>query len=125
MKQDCIPAGCVPPVAVAVPGVSSRYPPGADPPPSRIIIIFVNNIPDYINLILQKNSLNSILTSNYSHTITKPTRITKNTATLIDNITVGIKHQGNCESVIGISVISDHLPTHISTKNIHPVNNQT
>ena len=43
-KQECIPVGCVPPAAVAVPGGSppgtppgagtprSRHPPGADPP---------------------------------------------------------------------------------------------
>ena len=32
-KQECIPVGCVlPPAAVAVGGVSTRHPPGADPP---------------------------------------------------------------------------------------------
>ena len=28
-KQECIPVGCVPPAAVAVEGVSTRYPPGS------------------------------------------------------------------------------------------------
>ena len=27
-QQECIPVGCVPPAAVAVPGVSTRHPPG-------------------------------------------------------------------------------------------------
>ena len=38
IKQECIPVGCVPPAAVAIPGglhqapPGTRYPPGADPP---------------------------------------------------------------------------------------------
>ena len=32
LQQEYIPVGCVPPVAVAVRGVSTRHPPGADPP---------------------------------------------------------------------------------------------
>ena len=42
-------------------------------------------------------------------TITKPTRITRTSATLIDNIIVG-KQFHNYEANIGISDISDHLP---------------
>ena len=45
------------------------------------------------------------LDSNLIPTIIKPTRITRNSATLIDNIIVG-KQEAN----IGISDISDHLP---------------
>ena len=44
-------------------------------------------------------------------TITRPTRITKNSATLIDNILVSQKSCGRFESNILIDNISDHLPT--------------
>ena len=49
------------------------------------------------------------LDSNLIPTITKPTRITRNSATLIDNIIVG-KQFHDFEANIGISDISDHLP---------------
>ena len=49
------------------------------------------------------------LDSNFIPTITKPTRITRNSATLIDNIIVGKQFQ-DFEANIGISDISDHLP---------------
>ena len=32
-KWECIPVGCVPPAAVAVPGASTRHPPWSRPPP--------------------------------------------------------------------------------------------
>ena len=48
------------------------------------------------------------LDSNLIPTITKPTRITRNSATLIDNIIVG-KQFHDFEANIGISDISDHL----------------
>ena len=34
-KQECIPVGCVPPVALAIPGGSSTRPPWTRPPRSR------------------------------------------------------------------------------------------
>ena len=43
-------------------------------------------------------------------TITKPTRITRTTATLLDNIIVGRIFQTNYEPNIVISDLSDHLP---------------
>ena len=49
------------------------------------------------------------LDSNLIPTITKPTRITRNSATLINNIIVG-KQFHDFEATIGISDISDHLP---------------
>ena len=49
------------------------------------------------------------LYNNLIPTITKPTRITRNSATLIDNIIVG-KQFHDYEANIGISDISDHLP---------------
>ena len=43
-------------------------------------------------------------------TITKPTRITRSTATLLDNIIIGRTFQANYEPNIVISNLSDHLP---------------
>ena len=43
-------------------------------------------------------------------TITKPTRITHNTATLIDNMYVKLKDHSNIYSGIIQTHISDHLP---------------
>ena len=56
-----------------------------------------------------KEFINTNLDKNLIPTITKPTRITKNSATLIDNIIVGKQFQ-EYEANIGISDISDHLP---------------
>ena len=53
-------------------------------------------------------------------TVTKPTRITRTTSTLIDNIFIGKKYQGEYTSNIGISDISDHLPLILNIKNLNP-----
>ena len=50
-------------------------------------------------------------------TITKPTRITRSTATLLDNIIIGRDLQTEYESSIVISDISDHLPCLLKIKN--------
>ena len=57
---------------------------------------------DFIELNLDNNLLPSI---------TRPTRITKSSATLIDNIIVSQSLMANCESRIVIDHISDHLPS--------------
>ena len=44
-------------------------------------------------------------------TITRPTRITQRSATLIDNIFVSSKLHRNFDSMIILDDISDHLPT--------------
>ena len=44
-------------------------------------------------------------------TITRPTRITKNSATLIDNILVSQSLCGNYDSGILVDDISDHMPS--------------
>ena len=49
-------------------------------------------------------------------TITKPTRVTRSTATLIDNIIIGRELQTDFEASILISDISDHLPGLITVK---------
>ena len=53
-------------------------------------------------------------------TVTKPTRITRTTSTLIDNIFIGKKYQGEYTSNVGISDISDHLPLILNIKNLNP-----
>ena len=50
------------------------------------------------------------LSYNILPTITKPTRVTHNTATLIDNIYISTKFKANAHSAIISSDISDHLP---------------
>ena len=57
---------------------------------------------DFIELNLDNNLLPSI---------TRPTRITKSSATLIDNIIVSQSLMANCKSRIVIDDISDHLPS--------------
>ena len=49
-------------------------------------------------------------------TITKPTRVTRSTATLIDNVVMGRDFQTDFEACILISDISDHLPCLITVK---------
>ena len=51
---------------------------------------------------------------------TKPTRITKSSSTLIDNIIIGKKYQMDYEPTICISDISDHLPLVININNMNP-----
>ena len=50
-------------------------------------------------------------------TTTKPTRITRSTATLIDNIIIGSTLQANYDSNIIISDLSDHFPCFLSIGN--------
>ena len=54
------------------------------------------------------------LESNLLPCITRPTRITKNTATLIDNVLISKNLQGKQDSKILITDISDHLPSIIT-----------
>ena len=51
-------------------------------------------------------------------TITKPTRITRNTATLIDNIMIGRNYQSVYTSMILLTDTSDHCPTMLELPNI-------
>ena len=56
------------------------------------------------------------LDNNLLPTITRPTRITKTTVTLIDNIIVSHSLMANSESRIIIDDISDHLPSLLKLK---------
>ena len=57
--------------------------------------------------------------------ITKPTRITDTSATLIDNILISNKLQCDYEPGIIISDLSDHLPTALKLKNVKQDMRQT
>ena len=62
--------------------------------------------------------LNTNLALNLIPTITRPTRITKNTATLIDNIFISQHWLTNYDSGVLIDDISDHLPSITTVKNL-------
>ena len=54
--------------------------------------------------------LSSMMDSGLLPTITRPTRITKNSATLIDNIFVTEELHKNFDSLLIVDDMSDHLP---------------
>ena len=57
-----------------------------------------------------QNYLGQILESELIPCITRPTRITKSSATLIDNILISRQIYGNCKCGIILSDLSDHFP---------------
>ena len=69
--------------------------------------------------------LECILDQNMLPTVTKPTRISKTSATLIDNILISKKLQSNYESVILIDDMSDHLPCILTLKNYNDMHTPT
>jgi len=77
------------------------------------IIIGTDQNLDYIKIDTHKSTedlLSLFLTNGLVPTITKPTRITHTSATLIDNIYISIKNKTNIQSGIICTDISDHLP---------------
>ena len=58
-----------------------------------------------------QNFIELSLESNLLPCITRPTHITKSTATLIDNVLISKNLQGKQDSKILITDISDHLPS--------------
>jgi hypothetical protein len=82
------------------------------------IIIGTDQNFDYIKIDQHKNSedlLSNFLANGLVPTITKPTRITHSTATLIDNLYVSVKNKTNIKSCILCVDISDHLPILVCT----------
>ena len=65
-----------------------------------------------------KDFLNLNLDCGLLPTVTKPTRITRSTATLIDNFIVGKNYYKFQNSQIWIDDISDHLPTVLTIPNV-------
>ena len=69
--------------------------------------------------------LECILDQNMLSTVTKPTRISKTSATLIDNILISEKLQSNFESAIILDDMSDHLPCILTLKNYNNLHTPT
>ena len=55
--------------------------------------------------------MDSLLNKELFPTITRPTRITRQSATLIDNVFVSLNLHKKSDSAILINDMSDHLPT--------------
>ncbi|XP_065650727.1 beclin-1-like protein A [Hydra vulgaris] len=65
-----------------------------------------------------KNFLNTLLQSNLIPTINKPTRVTNNSSTLLDNIITNNFHNNRLNTGIIKTDLSDHFPTFLVTNNI-------
>ena len=77
------------------------------------LVIGIDHNMDFLkntNHVNTQNFMETILDNKLTPVITRPTRITHTTATLIDNILVDTNHIGNVTSSIGIDSTSDHLP---------------
>ena len=70
------------------------------------------------NHALTENFINANLSLNLVPTITRPTRITKSSATLIDNIFISQVWLEKYNSGILVNDMSDHLPSIVSIKNL-------
>ncbi len=84
----------------------------------KIVIIGSDHNFDYFKLDRHKNTedlLNTFISSRLIPTITKPTRITHCSATLIDNIYVSSKTFTKIQSSILYYDISDHMPVLVCT----------
>ena len=68
--------------------------------------------------------LECILDQNLLPTKTKPTRISKTSATLIENILLSKKLQPEFESLIIIDDLSDHLPCLVTLRNFQQIDNK-
>lgn len=82
---------------------------------------------DYLKYKSQKNItelMNIFLNTGFLPTITKPTRITHSTATLIDNIYIKTSKQINIASGIILNDISDHLPIFMFSENCQSTKNE-
>ena len=65
-----------------------------------------------------ENFVNSLLEKSLFPCISRPTRITNTTATLIDNIFVSSRLHNNQKSCINIHDISDHFPSLIQIEDV-------
>ena len=81
------------------------------------LIIGLDQNFDYLNVNNHTNTsklLDINLNNNLCPTILRPTRITKKSATLIDNLNLSSKLYFNHKSAILLTHISDHLPCYVS-----------
>ena len=67
---------------------------------------------------LTRRFVDAILEAGLMPSISKPTRISHTTATLIDNIIIDQKHNGNYESYVLLDNTSDHLPCATVLENV-------
>ena len=80
---------------------------------NRDIIIGTDQNFDYLKVNEHKNTsdlLNVVFTAGILPTVSRPTRITHTSATVIDNLYIKCQDYGNIHSRIIKSDISDHFP---------------
>ena len=86
------------------------------------VVLGLDHNLDFLKSAVHKGT-HSFIDLNLEHdlvpTVTRPTCITKSSATLIDNILVSQKYCGRFESNILIDDISDHLPTVLVLKDMY------
>ena len=91
---------------------------------NKEIIIGTDQNMDYLK-INKHNNTSELLDINFDNnilpTIIRPTRVTHNSATLIDNIYVSHKLSTNYKSGIIITDISDHYPCFVIINNIKQI----
>ena len=88
---------------------------------SKRLILGMDHNLDFLQHSIHKRTQDFIelnLDNNLLPSITRPTRITKSSATLIDNIMVSLGLMINSESRIIIDDISDHLPSVVKFKDL-------
>ena len=88
---------------------------------SRELIIGLDHNLDFLKSTIHNPTndfIEKILDLNLLPSITRPTRITKSSATLIDNILVDHKHCEYLDSYVIIDDISDHLPCVVVLKDV-------
>ena len=93
---------------------------------SKKIILGMDHNMDFLKHSVHKRTQEFIelnLDNNLTPTITRPTRITKSTATLIDNIIPSQSLLTNSDSRIIIDDISDHLPSLVKFRDLLQKNN--
>jgi gamma-glutamylcyclotransferase (GGCT)/AIG2-like uncharacterized protein YtfP len=91
------------------------------------IIIGTDQNMDFLNINNHTNTaklFDLCLENSILPTITKPTRITHSSATLIDNIYLSKKLHLEYKSAILLESLSDHLPCLTLIKNVHKINNK-
>ena len=92
------------------------------------VVLGLDHNLDFLKSIVHKGT-HSFIDLNLEHdlvpTITRPTCLTKSSATLIDNILVSQKYCGRFESNILIDDISDHLPRLSVKRYVHKQKRQS
>ena len=80
------------------------------------------NLLDHTSNRKVKSFVDTILQNNLIPTINKPTRVTKHSSTLIDNIITNNFHNNQFNTGIIKTDLTDHFPNFLTTDNITPDN---